>query len=242
MSNPLIDKWNSIKRKKFNHIEINLPKLERETIDGVRYYKIPGEEELKRFVSVTSVTSHYNKEKFADWRRRVGEEKANKITKSATDRGTKMHSLIESYLMNEDLPSADPLPKFLFDVAKSELDKIDNILAIERSMYSDYFHIAGTVDTIANYDGKLSVIDYKSSEKPKPISWIENYFVQIAAYAFMLKELTGKEVEQLVIIMSCENGEIVTYIETDIEKYIRLLVKYVKKFTEDKLKEYATFR
>lgn len=242
MSNPLIDKWNSINRKKFNHIEVNLPNLERETIDGVRYYKIPGEAELRKFVSVTSVTSHYNKEKFADWRRRVGEEKANKITKAATDRGTKMHSLIESYLMNEDLPSTDPLPKFLFDVAKSELDKIDNILAIERSMYSDYFHIAGTVDTIANYDGKLSVIDYKSSEKPKPISWIENYFVQIAAYAFMLKELTGKEVEQLVIIMACENGEIITYIETDIEKYIRLLVKYVKKFTEDKLKEYESLR
>jgi genome maintenance exonuclease 1 len=242
MSNPLIDKWNSINRKNFNHIEVNLPNLERETIDGVRYYKVPGEDELKRFVSVTSVTSHYNKEKFADWRRRVGEEKANKITKAATTRGTAMHSLIESYLMNEDLPSADPLPKFLFDVAKSELDKIDNIIAIERSMYSDYFKLAGTVDTIANYDGKLSVIDYKSSEKPKPREWIENYWVQAAAYAFMLKELTGKEAEQLVIIMSCENGEIITYIETDIEKYIRLLVKYVKKFTEDKLKEYESLR
>lgn len=242
MSNPLIDKWNSINRKKFNHIEVDLPNLERETIDGVRYYKIPGESELRKFVSVTSVTSHYNKEKFAEWRRRVGEEKANKITKAATTRGTAMHSLIESYLMNEDLPSVDPLPKFLFDVAKSELDKIDNIIAIERSMYSDYFHIAGTVDTIANYDGKLSVIDYKSSEKPKPREWIENYFVQASAYTFMLKELTGIEVEQLVIIMSCENGEIITYIETDIEKYIRLLVKYVKKFTEDKLKEYESLR
>jgi hypothetical protein len=242
MSNPLIDKWNSTKRKNFNHIEIGLPNLQRETIDGVRYYKIPGEGELKRFVSVTSVTSHYNKEKFVEWRKRVGEEKANKITKAATTRGTAMHSLIESYLLNEDLPSTDPLPKFLFDVSKSELDKIDNIIAIERSMYSEYFKIAGTVDTIANYDNKLSVIDYKSSEKPKPVEWIQNYFVQAAAYAFMLKELTGMEVEQLVIIMACENGEIVTYVETDIEKYIRLLVKYVKKFTEDKLKEYESFR
>ena len=242
MSNPLIDKWNSINRKKFNHIDTNLPTLERETIDGIRYYKIPGENELKKFVSVTSVTSHYNKEKFASWRKRVGEEKANQITKAATTRGTAMHSLIESYILNEDLPSVDPLPKFLFDIAKSELDKIDNIIAIERSLYSDYFKIAGTVDTIADYDGKLSIIDYKSSEKPKPREWIENYFVQAAAYCFMLKELTGKEVEQLVIIMSCENGEVVTYIETDIEKYIKLLVKYVKKFTYDKLKEYESIR
>ena len=158
MSNPLIDKWNSINRKKFNHIDINLPALERETIDGIRYYKIPSENELKKFVSVTSVTSHYNKEKFASWRKRVGEEKANQITKAATTRGTAMHSLIESYILNEDLPSADPLPKFLFDIAKSELDKIDNIIAIERSLYSDYFKIAGTVDTIADYDGKLRII------------------------------------------------------------------------------------
>jgi len=236
-------KLQSIKNaKKFNHIEINLPNLERETIDGVRYYRIPGETELKKFVSVTSVTSHYNKEKFISWRKRVGEEEANRITKASTNRGTAMHSLIENYLMNEELPESTPLPKFLFDVAKTELDKIDNIIAIERSLYSDYFKIAGTVDTIADYESKLSVIDYKSSEKPKPREWIENYFVQAAAYAFMLKELTGREVEQLVIIMACENGEVVTYVETDVEKYIRLLVKYVKKFTQDKLKEYESLR
>lgn len=234
--------WQTIKSKKFNHIEINLPKLERETIDGVRYYKIPGQNKLRKFVSVTSVTSHYNKEKFVSWRKKVGEEEANRITKASTNRGTAMHSLIENYLLNEPLPESTPLPKFLFDVAKSELDKIDNIIAIERSLYSEYFKIAGTVDTIANYDGKLSVIDYKSSEKPKPKEWIQNYFVQAAAYAFMLKELTGKEVTQLVIIMACENGEVVTYIETDIEKYIRLLVQYVKKFTQDKLNEYKSLR
>lgn len=240
MSNPFVEKLNYTNLKKFNHIEINLPDLERETIDGIRYYKIPGKDGLKKFVSVTSVTSHYNKEKFASWRKRVGEEKANKITKAATTRGTEMHSLVENYLLNQSLPKANPLPKFLFDVAKSELDKIDNIIAIERSLYSTYFGIAGTVDTIADYEGKLSVIDYKSSEKPKPREWIENYFVQAAAYCFMLKELTGKEVEQLVIIMACENGEVETYIETDIQKYIRLLVKYVKKFTYDKLKEYES--
>lgn len=234
--------WQTIKSKKFNHIEINLPKLERETINGVRYYKIPGQNELRKFVSVTSVTSHYNKEKFVSWRKKVGEEEANRITKASTNRGTAMHSLIENYLLNEPLPESTPLPKFLFDVAKSELDKIDNIIAIESSLCSEYFKIAGTVDTIADYDGKLSVIDYKSSEKPKPKEWIQNYFVQAAAYAFMLKELTGKEVTQLVIIMACENGEVVTYIETDIEKYIRLLVQYVKKFTQDKLNEYKSLR
>ena len=226
--------------KQFNHLDLDLPNLERETINGVRYYKIPEESELKRFVSVTSVTSHYNKEKFVAWRQKIGEEKANQITKMSTIRGTGMHFLIENYLLNLEIPDADPLPKFLFGVAKSELDKIDNIIAIERSLYSNYFKLAGTVDTIAEYNGKLSIIDYKSAEKPKPKEWIENYFVQAAAYCFMLKELTGKEAEQLVIIMACENGEVETYVETDIQKYIKLLVKYVKKFTYDKLKEYES--
>lgn len=228
-------------RKKFNHLDIQFPTLERETINGSRYYKLVGDSSPRKFISVTTVTSHYNKEKFAQWRKRVGEEKANLITKAATSRGTGMHFLVENYLLNLDLPdSFAPLPKMLFDVAKTELNKIDNIIAIERPMYSEYFQLAGTVDTIAEYDGKLSVIDYKTSEKPKPREWIENYFVQAVAYAYMLKELTGQEVEQLVIIMACENGEVKTYIETDIPKYIKLLVKYVKKFTQDKLKEYES--
>ena len=80
----------------FNHIDLNLPSLNRETIDGVRYYKVPDEEELIRLVSITSVTSHFNKEIFVKWRKRVGEEEANRITKKATSRGTDMHTLVEN--------------------------------------------------------------------------------------------------------------------------------------------------
>lgn len=246
MTNPLIEEWNSkIKQKsvkKFKHIDIELPELKRETIDGIRYYIIPDSETPRKFVSVTSVTSHFSKDKFAEWRKRVGDEKANLITKSATSRGTAMHSLAENYLNNVSLPQVAPLPKLLFDVARPALDKIDNIHALERSMYSEYFSIAGTVDAIAEYEGKLSVIDFKSSEKPKPREWIENYFVQAAAYAFMYAELTGKRIEQIVIIMACENGELEVYIETDLKKYIGLLVKYVEKFTLDKLKEYELIK
>jgi genome maintenance exonuclease 1 len=97
-------------------------------------------------------------------------------------------------------------------------------------MYSEYLGIAGTCDTIAEYEGELAIIDYKTSEKPKPREWIENYFVQATAYAFMLKELTGLEVKKLVIIMACENGELVVYEERDLAKYIKLLVKYIKHF------------
>ncbi len=88
----------------FDHVELDLKPLEREHIDGVRYYKIPDEDELVKMVSITSVTSHFNKEIFINWRKKVGNEEADKITKAATARGTDMHTLTEHYLKNEDLP------------------------------------------------------------------------------------------------------------------------------------------
>lgn len=218
----------------FNHINLNLPTLERETIDGVRYYKV-GDEELKKFVSITSVISHFNKEKFASWRLRIGEEEANKITKAATSRGTDMHTLVENYLYNRDLPSVQPLSDFLFKIAKPTLNRINNIHALEGSLYSKFLGIAGTVDCIAEFDGELAIIDFKTSKKPKPREWIDGYFVQCAAYACMLYELTGISIKKFVIIMSCENGECEIYEEYDKEKYIRLLTKYIKKFLNDKL-------
>ena len=217
----------------FNHVDLNLPSLERETIDGVRFYKVPDNEELIRLVSITSVTSHKNRQFFAEWRKKVGVEKADKITKQATSRGTDMHSLVENYLLNiPELPKVQPLSEFLFKIAKEELNKIDNIHALESSLYSKYLGIAGTVDCIAEFDGELAVIDFKTSKKPKPVEWIEHYFVQCCAYACMLYELTGITVEKLVIIMACENGECVVYEERDKTKYIKLLVQYIKEFVE----------
>jgi genome maintenance exonuclease 1 len=225
----------------FNHIDISLPKLDRETIDGVRYYKVPDAEELIRLVSITSVTSHFNKEIFVKWRKKVGEEKANQITKAATSRGTDMHSLTENYLLNiPELPEVQPISKFLFDIARSDLNKIDNIHALESSLYSKQLGIAGTVDCIAEFEGELAIIDFKTSKKPKPREWIDHYFVQCMAYGCMLYELTGISVKKLVIIMSCENGECVVYEERDKSKYIKLLTQYIRKFVADKLELYGT--
>ena len=114
----------------FNHIDIDLPKLERETIDGVRYYKVPDDEELLKLVSITPVTSHFNKHIFEKWRKKVGDEKADRITKAATSRGTDMHTLVEHHLKNEDLPEVQPISDFLFKISKKELNKIDNIHAL----------------------------------------------------------------------------------------------------------------
>ena len=224
----------------FNHIDVNLPKLERETIDGIRYYKVPDEEELLRLVSITSVTSHKNRQFFANWRKKVGEEKADKITRQATSRGTDMHTLVEHLLKNEDLPDVQPLSQFLFKIAKPDLNRINNVYALEGSLYSKVLGVAGTVDCIAEFDGELAIIDFKTSKKPKPREWIEHYFVQCAAYACMFYELTGIPVKKLVIIMACENGECVIYEERDKSKYIKLLTEYIREFVRDKLESYGT--
>jgi ATP-dependent exoDNAse (exonuclease V) beta subunit len=219
----------------FNHVDIDFPSLERETIDGVRYYKIPDGEELLKFVSITSVTSHKNRQFFADWRKKVGEEKADKITKQATSRGTDMHTLVEFLLNNAELPKVQPLSEYLFKIALPELNKINNIYALESSLYSKYLGVAGTVDCIAEYNGELAIIDFKTSKKPKPKEWIEHYFVQAVAYACMLYELTGITVKKLVILMACENGECVVYEEYDKQKYIKLLVQYIREFVNSKV-------
>ncbi len=224
----------------FNHVDLDLKPIERETIDGVRYYKIPDEEEPLKLVSITSITSHFNKQIFLDWRKRVGNEEADRITKAATTRGTDMHTLTEYYLKNEKLPKVPPISDFLFKISKKELSRINEIHSLEGALYSKQLGIAGTVDCIAEHDGELAIIDFKTSKKPKPREWIEHYFVQAMAYGCMLYEMKNIAIKKLVIIMACENGECVVYEETDKAKYIKLLGKYIDKFVKDKLEFYGT--
>jgi hypothetical protein len=224
----------------FNHLDNVLPQLERATIDGVRYYSIPDGDQLLKMVSITSVTSHFNKEIFVKWRKRVGVEEADKITKAATSRGTDMHTLVENYLYNRELPPVQPISDFLFKIAKTELNKIDNIYCLEGALYSKQLGVAGTTDCIAEFDGELAVIDFKTSKKPKPREWIENYFVQAMFYGMALYEMTDIPIKKLVIIMACENGECVVYEERDLNKYMKLVVQYIKKFVNDKLEHMST--
>jgi CRISPR/Cas system-associated exonuclease Cas4 (RecB family) len=242
MTNALIEKYNELYPKKdiiarFNHLDNLLPKLERETIDGVRYYSVPDEDQLLKMVSITSVTSHFNKEIFVKWRKRVGNEEADRITKASTSRGTDMHTLVENYLYNRDLPTVQPLSDFLFRIAKTELNKINNIHCLEGAMYSRQLGVAGTTDCIGEFDEELAVIDFKTSKKPKPREWIENYFVQAMFYGMAYYEMTGITIKKLVIIMACENGECVVYEERDLKKYMKLVVEYIKKFVNDKLEQ-----
>ena len=213
--------------------------LEANTIDGVRYYTLPNG---KKAPSITSITSFYNRQTFIKWRKRVGEEEANKITKVATERGTKFHDLVEKYLLNEDINSLkDVLPttKARLIAARESLNKIDNIHALEKPLYSEYFGIAGRVDCIAEYEGELAIIDFKTSKKIKPEKWLENYFVQETAYACMYFEMTGIAVNKIVTLMVADNGDVHVYEKRNKGDYIKLLTKYIKEFVTHKLGEYG---
>ena len=221
----------------FTHNPVEIPKLTRETIDGVRYYTAPNAVgELIKLVSITSVTSHWSREGIMKWRERVGVDEANRVSKRATTRGTDMHLLTEHYLLNEPLPKAKvPISQLLFNTAKPALNKIDNIIIQEQAMYSLRLGIAGTPDCIGDYDGELSIIDFKTSKAPKPLKYVEGYFVQASAYACMLYELTGIKAKKLVIIMACEDGELKVYEEKDVYKWVKKLDTYIRKFVNDKL-------
>lgn len=203
--------------------------LEKKEQNGIRLYHLPDGQWVP---SITSVTSFYNRQIFAKWRERVGLEEANRITKRATARGTDFHQVCQDYLENKELNWDDyqPLTKFMFYHLKPELDKINNIHAIERTLYSQYYGLAGRVDCIAEYEGELAVIDFKTSDKIKPEEWIENYFVQEMFYAAAYYELTEKPIKKLITLMVTPGGEVKVFDKRNKGDYIKLLVRYIKEF------------
>ena len=203
--------------------------LEKKKTPGCRLYHLPDGQWVP---SITSVTSYYNRQIFINWRKRVGIEEANRITKKATTRGTDFHEAAQAYLENRDLVWEDYLPatKFMFHHAAPYLDKINNIHAIERTLYSEYLGLAGRVDCIAEYDGELAVIDFKTSTKIKPEKWLENYFVQETFYAAAYYELTEIPVKKLITIMVTPAGEVKVFDKRNKGDYIKLLVRYIKEF------------
>jgi CRISPR/Cas system-associated exonuclease Cas4 (RecB family) len=188
--------------KTFIHHEF--PKLERDTKpDGTRVYKTPSG---KSYPSVTTVTGLHSKQSIMEWRKKVGEEAANKISNRAATRGTRIHTLCESYLRGESV-EPDIFDQEIYKGLVPYLDKINNIHALEDPLYSDHLEVAGTVDCIAEYNGKLAVIDFKTSSKVKQRDWITGYFMQTSAYAVAFEERTGIPVGRMVIIMGVGDHE-----------------------------------
>ena len=191
-------------------IHHDFAKLERDTSeDGTRVYLTPTG---KKYPSVTTVTGLHTKEGIMAWRRRVGEAEANRVSGKASARGTRIHTYCEKFLLGEEF-SLDIFDSEMFNSMKYWLDDIDNIHCLETPLWSDYLQVAGTVDCIGDFQGKLSVIDFKTASKPKDRDDIYQYFMQTAAYAVAFEERTGIPIGRLVIIMAVENDDPRLFIE-----------------------------
>lgn len=199
--------------KTFLHENI-LEDLELETIslNGSRYYITP---DGQKYPSITSVLSKYKKESLYEWRKKVGEKEANRISTKASRRGTKVHKLCENYLNNEKniFEGYTPDNIEMFNSIQKILDDIEVVYAQEKTLFSHHLKTAGRVDCVGIFRGKKCIIDFKTSSKPKKKEWIDNYFMQGAGYSVMWEEMTNMPISNIAIIIAVDQEEPQVFME-----------------------------
>lgn len=199
---------NTEDRKIFVHdpVDLEYDNLKDCTGPSGRTYVTP---EGKKYPSITTVLGVRSKDAILEWRRRVGEEEANRVSRHAATRGTALHTVAENYINNDvEYFPANTMPhvRALFKSIKPIIDKyVGRVVLQEKPLYSDHLGIAGRVDLVAEFNGKLSIVDFKTSKRRKTRDEIKNYFAQATAYAIMFEERTGIPVPQLVIIMAIDD-------------------------------------
>ena len=202
----------------------------RDEIDGKRVYVTP---EGNVYPSITSILGQQPKPGIEAWKEKVGYQEANRIMKESSALGTMVHSLCEDYLYNEKLQCEDEEAISVFNRLRFLLGNIDNIYCIEAPLHSDILKVAGTADCIAEYNGVLSVIDFKTSRKPKREDWIEDYFIQAFFYSAAFFEMTGALPEQIVILVAVRNRfEVQVFKKSlkEMDTYIGKLIEIMKKY------------
>lgn len=213
--------------KKYNYIpiQLNLPALQVVEGEEGRTYLTPSGRKLP---SVTTVTGFEGKDGFDIWRRKNPRE-----AQRVVDRGNKIHSMMEHLLKNEEVELTEDIQiDSLFTMLKNHCENhIDNVHALETQMWSESIGLAGRADCICDYDGKLSVVDFKGSNKEKTESGIKNYFQQATAYALMYQEITGKKVEQIVVLAACETGVLQEFKKKPID-YVDGLLNAIKLYNQ----------
>lgn len=200
----MLAKTSDFNRKEFEKEFLDFAALQR--IDGpTRLYETP---EGNRYPSVTAVLGKMtDKSALEAWKKRVGEEEAARVSARAATRGTNVHTMCENYVLGNEIDTSMPHNNMIFRQIKMILDeKVDMIRATECTLFSDHLKVAGTCDLIADFDGRLSIIDYKTSSKLKRKEWIEGYFLQASLYSYMLWEMTGIAVKDIVIIIGVDDS------------------------------------
>lgn len=217
----------------FEHNLVELPKLRR--IDGaVRLYETPTGEKYPSVTTVLGATE--DKSGLEEWKKRVGEEEAARVSKRASTRGTALHSLWEKLVLNEEFDREEARQKHLMNFHMYEQlervlkDDVNNIKCSEGSLFSHKLKVAGSVDLIADYKGKPSIIDFKTSAKPKRKEWISGYFLQTALYSYMYWEMMQDMHSQLVVMIAVEQDNMPAVFTDNASKWIDLARQRVKQY------------
>ncbi len=213
--------------KKFNHVGTTLTELTTENIDGKRHYVTPN----GSYISITTLLANLSKDGIQKWRNRVGATEANRISTKASRQGNAIHALCEKYIKNEEGFLTESMPHLveMFESILPLLDRVDNVHVTEGAMYSDELGLAGRTDLIAEFDGKLAIIDYKTSRRIKTWSMCHSYFMQGAFYAHAYEERTGIPINNIVIIMAVENEEPLLFRETK-DRWLEPLRQVIHKY------------
>ena len=222
-----------LKNKKFNHekVDIGYDDLDTTTTDSRRDYLTP---DGSLYPSVTTVLSILNEDIIKAWRKRVGEEEANRISGKASNRGTRVHSIVEKYLNNEDTIKFLPHIRQSLENLKPVLNNIETIYGLEVPLYSHYLGLAGRCDCIGKYNGVPSIIDFKTSRYIKKKEKISNYFAQGAAYSIMWEERTGLVAPNIVIIMDVDHEKPLVFVEHR-DNWTKLLTETIEEYKKRKL-------
>ena len=217
-------------RKNFTHKLVPFVELETVNINGVRHYVMP--DGVTKLKSVTSILSEkMDKTALLEWRKRVGEEEANKISTQAARRGTSIHKIAERYILNEEDIYRNEMPVNIesFKSIKEILDNhVDNILGIELPLYNRTLKCAGRTDLVAEFDGTLSIIDFKTSRKLKKAEWIESYFLQSTCYAMMFEWIYKIAVPQIVIIITVDNEKTPQVFKLERSQFVNRVLEIFK--------------
>jgi genome maintenance exonuclease 1 len=216
----------------FKHkpIDLGYQDLDCVTKTTGRKYQTP---QGKSYPSITTVLSLQSKAAIAKWRARVGTEEANKISHRASSRGTAVHDMAEKYV-NNDVNWYKAMPNILadFSAIKPILDeRLSLVYGQELPLYSDHLKIAGRVDCVGIFDGKISIIDYKTSKRAKKYEWVKSYFMQEAFYAIAWEERTGMPITQLVTIIAVDNDDPQVFIEHR-DNWDKELIRCIKEYDE----------
>lgn len=224
----------------FKHKRLHkFKELKTETVNGKRHYVLPNG---GLYPSITTLLGWFKAKAIKEWRERVGDEEAKKVSVRSSRRGTAVHKICEDFLNNKENCLVKHMPNniVMFKSIRPILENnIKEVHHQEVALYSNKLQIAGRVDCICKWNDRPAIVDFKTSSKPKKEDWIEDYFEQCTAYSLMFEEMTKIHIPDIKIVMAVENSEPILFEKTIYDYIPGLLTKIetYKNYYEEKQQE-----